>query len=144
MAQLATVLQKRTWGSGGQWITGKAAMRPYGKEGFPVAGHSQRVRAGDSSLPLQWDSCAHFAVLHSKKEVKKMQNVKWEATEVLEDLFCQEMREKALQGAGCRSSRGARFRLSWAQQQGRGQWPQVSMKESPIGCKETAFHRERG
>lgn len=30
-----------------------------------------------------------------------------------EGQFCQEMREKALQGAGCRSSRGDKGRLSW-------------------------------
>lgn len=79
-------------------------MYPCSKESFPMPGHSQQVVTRDSFLPVQWDSCAQFAVLQNKKEVKKMQSVEREATEVLEGLFCQETREKAPQGARCRSS----------------------------------------
>ena len=88
-------------------------MRPCSKEGFLMARHSQQVVARDSPLLLQQNSCAQFAVLQNKKEVKQVQSVEWEATEMLEDMFCQETREKVSQGAGCRSSRGARARLSW-------------------------------
>jgi len=73
---------------------GEAAVCPCSKEGFTMIGHSWWVRAGGSPPPLYWDICVHFAVLQNKKEVKKKQNVEWEATEVMEDLFCQETREK--------------------------------------------------
>lgn len=78
-----------------------------------MPGQSQGFKTSHSPLPLQQDSCAQFAVVQNKKEVKRRQSAELEATEILEDLFCQETKEKALQGAGCRSSRGTRARLSW-------------------------------
>lgn len=44
----------------------------YSKEGFLVARHRTRVGARNSPLPLLRHSCANFAVLQNKKEVKKI------------------------------------------------------------------------